>query len=217
MGADLARPPPPGLRAASGAHHPLILIDFGMWNAFPLAHDLTQLLVGDVQIGIRSACDLGGLGSLSELLLAACAEGLDAERTTVDREVLRRAHAVQLFLFAGLSSLPFEPLDGPSDVLAAIVEHRDAVTRFSLELLARTSSTGARPHSVTAPERLSTRRPTAQPGRPHAGARRALRAHRQTADWRTSATPPPTRPRSRAPRNTLVRHVRLARHGTLPP
>ena len=116
-----------------------ILIDFGMWNAFPLAHDLTQLLVGDVQIGNRPARDLGGLGSLSEQLLAAYAEGLEAEGTTVDRDMVRRAHALQLFLFAGLSSLPFELLDGPPGILAAIVEERAAVTRFSLELLAQTS------------------------------------------------------------------------------
>lgn len=116
-----------------------VLIDFGLWNEVAVGHDLTQLLVGDVQIGRRSASALGGLGPLSELLLTSYADGLAAEGVTVDLAVLRRAHALQLFLFAGLSSLPFEMLDGPAEPLARVVEDRAEVARFSLDLLMKTS------------------------------------------------------------------------------
>lgn len=113
-----------------------VLIDFGLWNELPLGHDLTQLIVGDLQIGHRSASACGGLAPLSELLLTSYADGLAVEGTVVDPALLRRAHALHLFLFAGLTALPFEMLDGPPEVLARVVEERAEMARFSLDLLA---------------------------------------------------------------------------------
>jgi hypothetical protein len=115
-----------------------VLIDFGLWNELAVGHDLTQLLVGDIQIGRRSASALGGLASLAELLLTAYADGLDAEGLVLDLAVLRRSLALHLFLFAGLTALPFEMLDGPPEVLANLVEDRAEMARFSLDLLAAT-------------------------------------------------------------------------------
>lgn len=116
-----------------------VLIDFGMWNAWPVTTDLSQLLVGDVQVGRRRAGDLGGLAALGEVLLASYADGLAAEGVHVDPATLRRAHALHLFLFAGLSSLPFELLEAPPEVVAAVAGDRAEVTRVSLDLLTATS------------------------------------------------------------------------------
>ncbi len=113
-----------------------VLIDFGLWNLQPVAHDLTQLLVGDIQIGRRPADDLV---ALDELVLAAYADGLAAEGTTVDAATLRRAHALQLFLFAGLSALPFDLLDGPPERVAALAPARAAITAHALDSLARSA------------------------------------------------------------------------------
>lgn len=116
-----------------------VLVDFGLWNELAVGHDLTQLLVGDVQIGRRSASALGGLAALSQLLLTSYADGLAAEGLALDLAVLRRSLALHLFLFAGLTALPFEMLDGPPEALAAVVEDRAEVARFSLALLAATA------------------------------------------------------------------------------
>ena len=56
----------------------------------------------------------------------------------LDLAVLRRSLALHLFLFAGLTALPFEMLDGPPEVLANLVEDRAEMARFSLDLLAAT-------------------------------------------------------------------------------
>ena len=54
----------------------LVMIDFGFWGGAPVGFDLTQLLVGDVQIGRRGADDLA---ELDEALVTAYVAGLRAE------------------------------------------------------------------------------------------------------------------------------------------
>lgn len=114
-----------------------VLIDDGLWNELPLAHDLSQLLVGEIQLGRRAADDLQ---DLDEAVLLAYAEGLALEGYDVDLPLLRRAHALQLHLFAGLSGLPVELLGAPVDELAAVATGRAAITRLALDQL---SATGA--------------------------------------------------------------------------
>lgn len=114
-----------------------VVIDFGLWNEMPLGHDLTQLLVGEIQLGRRPADDLQ---ALDDAVLLAYAEGLALEGYDVDPGLLRRAHALQLHLFAGLSGLPVESLDADPDVLAALAAARAAVTRLGLDLLAETAA-----------------------------------------------------------------------------
>lgn len=120
-----------------------VLIDYGLFAEHALGMDLTQLLVGDVAIGRRAAQSLGGLDALSEQLLTAYADGLALEDYVVDPAQLRRAHALEVFLWCGLSALPFEHLDLPVPQLQAIAVERAALTRFSLDLLAATEPVSA--------------------------------------------------------------------------
>ncbi len=116
------------------------LIDFGFWRAQPTGFDLSQLLVGDVQIGRRDAADLP---ELAEACLAAYAAGLAAEGAEVPDEVLRRGHAVSLMLFNGLPSLPLEHLaEEPTAELHDWALQRSRIARYALDVLARTDPAG---------------------------------------------------------------------------
>ena len=48
------------------------MIDFGFWGGAPAGFDLTQLLVGDIQIGKRGADDLA---ELDEAIVTAYVAG----------------------------------------------------------------------------------------------------------------------------------------------
>jgi hypothetical protein len=113
-----------------------VLIDFGFWSERPVGYDLAQLVVGEIQLGRRSAQDLA---ELDEACLEAYCEGLVAEGSSVATEVVRRAHALQLVLFNGLSSVPFELLGSPPTAEAHAVAHeRSRIAAYSLDLLAAT-------------------------------------------------------------------------------
>ncbi len=86
-----------------------VMIDFGFWGGAPVAFDLTQLLVGDVQIGRRSA---EGLAELDEALVTAYVAGLRDEGCEVPEAQVRRAHALCLLLMTGLSTAALRPVRG---------------------------------------------------------------------------------------------------------
>jgi hypothetical protein len=124
------------------------LIDYGFWRPQPVGFDLSQLLVGDIQIGRRDADDLP---ELAEACLTAYAAGLAAEGLDVPDAALRRGHAVSLMLFNGLPSLPLEMLAEAEQLAAAgeltderraAMDHwsrqRAAIARYALDVLART-------------------------------------------------------------------------------
>jgi len=114
-----------------------VLIDYGFWGEAPIGFDLSQLLVGDVQVGRRPAADLS---DIEETILSAYMDGLRDEGCDVPEAVVRRAHALQLMIFTGLSTLPFEHLDSnPTQELHRIASERAAIARFSLELLDATA------------------------------------------------------------------------------
>jgi hypothetical protein len=114
-------------------HDGFVLIDYGFWGREPIGFDLGQLLVGDVQVGRRSADDLP---ALEDVCLPAYVEGLRAEGNDVPAESVARAHALQLLIFTGLSTLPFELLDrAPTEELHALARERAAIARFSLDLV----------------------------------------------------------------------------------
>jgi hypothetical protein len=114
-----------------------VLIDYGFWMPNPVAFDLGQLLVGDVQIGRRSA---GLLAETDDAIVPAYVDGLRAEGLDIDQSVVRRAHALHLVIFTGLSTLPFELLDQePTPQLYEVAATRAAIARFSLDLLDSTS------------------------------------------------------------------------------
>ena len=114
-----------------------VLIDYGFWASLPVGFDLGQLLVGDVQVGRR---DAGDLAHLDDLLVASYVEGLRAEGCALALADVRRAHALHLMLFTGLSTLPFEHLEAPvTPELEHQVAQRAAIARHCLHLLEETS------------------------------------------------------------------------------
>ncbi|WP_182376592.1 phosphotransferase [Nocardioides sp. WS12] len=112
------------------------MIDFGFFTALPVGFDLGQLLVGDVQIGLRPADDMAERDTAS---LTSYVDGLAAEGVDIDEQVVRRAHALQLLLFTGLSALPFELLGAePTEQVRAMAATRAAIARYSLDLVDQT-------------------------------------------------------------------------------
>jgi len=109
------------------------LIDFGFWMPLPVGFDLGQLLVGDVQIGRRNTSDLV---KRDEACLEAYVDGLCADGDGIGVDAVRRAHALHLLLFTGLSTVPFEYLETRSTpLLRAMIDDRAAIARYSLDLL----------------------------------------------------------------------------------
>lgn len=112
------------------------LIDFGFWRSQPVGFDLSQLLVGDIQIGRQDADDLP---ERAAACVASYAAGLADEGLEVPLEEVRRGHAVSLMLFNGLPSLPLERLDDPdTDALDHWSRQRAAIARYALDVLAGT-------------------------------------------------------------------------------
>lgn len=117
-------------------HDGFVLIDYGFWGVLPIGFDLGQLLVGDIQVGRRSADELT---RLEPLVLAGYLDGMRAEGSDIPEATVRRAHALQLVVFTGLSTVPFEYLrEPPTPGLQRIAAERAAIARFSLDLLDRT-------------------------------------------------------------------------------
>ncbi len=114
-----------------------VMIDFGFWGSAPVGFDLTQLLVGEVQVGRRSAHDLA---DLDEAIVAAYVEGLRAEGCTVPEEQVRRAHALCLLLMTGLSTVPFDLFNAAmTPEIQQTAADRAAVARYALDLLDATA------------------------------------------------------------------------------
>ncbi len=124
------------------------LIDFGFWRPQPVGFDLSQLLVGDIQVGRQ---DVGDLPTRAAACVEAYAAGLADEGLEVPLEEVRRGHAVSLMLFNGLPSLPLEMLqeevalaaqDGVDDDFRTRLDHwtrqRAGIARYALDVLART-------------------------------------------------------------------------------
>lgn len=112
------------------------MIDFGFFMALPVGFDLGQLLVGEAQLGRRDGSDLAERG---EACLASYVDGLAAEGLELDLATVRRAHALQLLIFSGLSAIPFEHLDAePTDALRAMAATRAAIARHALDLVDQT-------------------------------------------------------------------------------
>lgn len=109
----------------------IVLIDYGFWSTQPVGFDLSQLIVGDVQVGRRPAADLA---AMEAACTPAYVEGLRAEGCDVPLDVVRRAHALQLLIFTGLSSFFFPELQGPpTPQVHAMAAERAATTRFAVD------------------------------------------------------------------------------------
>jgi hypothetical protein len=120
-----------------------VLIDFGFWCEAPLGFDLTQLLLGEIQIGERPAAELA---ELEAACLPAYHRGLHDEGLDVSLDVLRRAHALLMLLFFGLSAVPLEVLFGlPAPGAAEVVQDRARAATFVLDLVDSTARVGSPP------------------------------------------------------------------------
>ncbi len=118
------------------------LIDYNFFSEGPIGFDLGQLLVGDIQIGRQRASTLQ---AVEAAILPSYVEGLRAEGSKISPDLVRRAHALHLMLFTGLSTLPFEHLRAePTPALHQLVADRAAIARFSLGLLDATETASAR-------------------------------------------------------------------------
>lgn len=116
----------------------IVLIDFGLLSRMPVGTDLAQLLVGETQLGRRPAALLAADDAA---ITAAYTAGLHAEGSTIDIDTVRRAHALQMALFSGLSGYPFEYLDAPpTPELMALSLERAAITRYCLDLVDATAA-----------------------------------------------------------------------------
>jgi hypothetical protein len=114
-----------------------VLIDFGFWCVAPLGFDLTQLLLGEVQMGERPASELP---ELEKVCMTAYLQGLADEGSDAAPEQVRRAHALLMLLFAGYSSFPIEHLDRePTPELIRVARERAASTEFVLDLVNETT------------------------------------------------------------------------------
>ncbi|GAA1437027.1 hypothetical protein GCM10009616_38060 [Microlunatus lacustris] len=114
-----------------------VLIDFGFWCEAPFTFDLTQLILGEIQTGERSAAELA---QLEEACLPAYHRGLHDEGHNVPIEALRRVHALLMLMYFGLSAVPLEILFGlPAPGSAAVVRERARAATFVLDLLESTA------------------------------------------------------------------------------
>lgn len=113
-----------------------VLIDYGFWAPKPLGFDLGQLLVGEVQLDRQSPTTLV---ETDATITDAYRRGLAADGLAVSHSELRRAHALQLLLFTGLSALPFDELGEPPSRLGPLATSRAALATYCLDLVAATS------------------------------------------------------------------------------
>ena len=121
-----------------GASHrdSLVLIDFGFWKPLPLGFDLGQLVLGEVQLGRRPAATLA---QTDAAVGPEYVQGLVDEGMVVDPALVNRLHALQMLIFSGLSSMPFEHLASPpSPQLDRIAADRATIATYCLDLVERT-------------------------------------------------------------------------------
>ncbi len=122
----------------AGEDDDFVMIDFGFWGAAPVGFDLTQLLVGEVQLGRRGTDDLA---DLDDALVTAYVAGLRDEGCEVPEEQVRRGHALCMMVMTGLSTVPFDLFDAPlTPETQRIAADRAQLARYALDLLEATDS-----------------------------------------------------------------------------
>jgi hypothetical protein len=115
------------------SHRDLVMIDFGFLRYAPLGFDLAQLTLGEIQLGERDPEQLWELG---EIASAGYLDGLRSEGSQAGVEQVRRAHAVCMAIFSGLTAIPFELLgERPTERVRQIFTARAAVARYILDLV----------------------------------------------------------------------------------
>lgn len=116
-----------------------VLIDYGFFGEGPVGFDLGQLLVGEIQLGRQG---VPSLETIDEAILPSYVDGLRAEGSEISLDTVRRAHALHLMLYTGLSTVPFEHLgEATTPALQQLSADRAAIARFSISLLDATETT----------------------------------------------------------------------------
>ena len=116
-----------------------VLIDYGFFGEGPIGFDLGQLLVGEIQLGRQ---EVSSLETIDEAILPSYVDGLRAEGSEISLDTVRRAHALHLMLYTGLSTVPFEYLgEATTPALHQLSADRAAIPRFSISLLDATETT----------------------------------------------------------------------------
>src|SRR6266704_3889425 len=119
------------------AHDGFTLIEFGFWGEAPIGFDLGQLLLGEIQMGERSARTLA---RLENACLPAYVQGLHAEGSQATAAQVRRSHALLMTILHGLSAIPFEHrAAAPTGELRHLFHERAAAARFIFSLLDSTA------------------------------------------------------------------------------
>ena len=112
------------------SYRDLVMIDFGFLRHAPLGFDLSQLILGEIQLGERAPDQLASIGEMS---LAAYMDGLRWAGSRASIDQVRRAHAISMAIFSGLTAIPFELLgEPPTDRVRQIFAARAAVARYIL-------------------------------------------------------------------------------------
>lgn len=128
---------PRNLLVARDAPPGFVMIDFGFWSQAPLGFDLSQLLLGELQLGERAAAELA---ELEGVCLSAYVRGLHEEGSDLPLDAVRRVHALLMLLFWGLSAVPPEVLYGLSAPgTLRVARERAQATTFVLDLVESTS------------------------------------------------------------------------------
>ena len=110
----------------------VVAIDVSFQHPYAFGFDLGHLLVGLAHAG---SVPVDGLPEIHEALVPAFVEGVRDGGVEVSPEAVRYGYLGTLVIRSGLSSIPFELLDG--DPSAEVFRQRAALTRFILDLWSR--------------------------------------------------------------------------------
>lgn len=109
----------------------LVMIDFGFLRYAPLGIDLSQLILGEIQLGERPPDQLGALTAAAG---DAFVQGLRLEGSVATIDQVHRALSIMMAIFSGVSAIPLELLDQPpSDRVDRIFASRAQVATFILD------------------------------------------------------------------------------------
>ena len=87
-----------------------VVIDWGFWTTAALAFDLTQLVISEIQLGLRPGTELPEIRSIC---LDGYREGLADNGIEVSAAELSRAHAIQAAIAGAITALPIELFGEP--------------------------------------------------------------------------------------------------------
>lgn len=108
-----------------------VVIDWGFWATAALGFDLSQLVISEIQLGIRPGSDLP---ELRRVCLDGYREGLADGGIEVSAEALERAHDIQAAIAGAITALPVERFAEPiTPPLQKLAHERTVSARILLD------------------------------------------------------------------------------------